>query len=313
MSSTALSPGTDPRIAAIRRFNRFYTRQIGVLEEEVYRSPFSLAEVRVLYELAHREKPTAKELGQDLGVDAGYLSRILSRFEKRGFVTKTSSEHDGRQSLLSLTPQGRKAFAPLDMRSSEEVRKMMAQLTAAQQDQVIAAMSTIEQSFAGRAEHKPAYILRNHRPGDMGWVVYRHGVLYADEYGWDEHFEALVAGIVAKFVQHFDPRRERCWIAEKDGENVGSVFLVQHTKTVAKLRMLLVEPSARGLGIGKRLVDECVRFAKQAGYRKMILWTQSNLTAARSIYQKAGFQLSKKEAHHSWGHDLISEVWELKL
>jgi DNA-binding MarR family transcriptional regulator/GNAT superfamily N-acetyltransferase len=303
----------DQRVAAVRGFNRFYTRQIGLLRERQYQSPFSLTEVRVLYELAHREQPTATEVSNDLGLDAGYLSRMLTGFEKRGWLDKKPSEADGRQSLLSLTGQGRKALAPLDARSREEVGKILGGLSAAEQSQLIDAMHRIEKLFGAQSIQKPAYILRPHQPGDMGWVVHRHGVLYAREYGWDEHFEALVAEIVAKFVQNFDSRRERCWIAERDGEIVGSVFLVRHSKTVAKLRLLLVEPAARGLGIGKRLVEECVRFARHAGYRKISLWTQSSLNAARGIYEKAGFRLVEQKKHRSWGHDLVAETWDLVL
>ena len=301
------------RIAAVRHFNRFYTRQIGVLREKPYKSRFSLSEVRVLYELAHREQPTASELSDDLGLDAGYLSRILTGFDKRGWLDKKPSEADGRQSLLSLTPQGRKILAPLDARSREEVGKILAGLSASEQNQLIEAMHAIEKLLGPQPAQAPAYILRPHQPGDMGWVVFRHGVLYAQEYRFDEHFEALVAEIVAKFVQNFDPKRERCWIAEKNSEIVGSVFLVKHSKTVAKLRLLLVEPTARGLGIGKRLVEECVRFARQAGYKKITLWTQSSLHAARGIYEKAGFRLVEHHRHLSWGHDLVAETWDLAL
>jgi DNA-binding MarR family transcriptional regulator/GNAT superfamily N-acetyltransferase len=303
----------DCRIAAVRRFNRFYTRQIGVLREKPYKSPLSLTEVRVLYELAHREKPTAAELSSDLGLDAGYLSRILTDYEKQGLLDKQPSDVDGRQSILFLTKRGREIFVTLDARSHEEVGKVLAALSIADQDRLIDGMHTIEKLLSAQSRPEPAYILRPHQPGDMGWVVHRHGVLYAQEYRYDEHFEALVAEITAKFIQNFDPKRERCWIAEKDGEIVGSVFLVKHSKTVAKLRLLLVEPSARGLGIGKRLVQECVRFARQAGYKKITLWTQSSLHAARRIYEKAGFRLVKEEPHHSWGHDLVAETWDLTL
>jgi DNA-binding MarR family transcriptional regulator/GNAT superfamily N-acetyltransferase len=301
------------RIAAVRHFNRFYTRQIGVLREKPYKSRFSLSEVRVLYELAHREQPTASELSDDLGLDAGYLSRILTGFDKRGWLDKKPSEADGRQSLLSLTPQGRKILAPLDARSREEVGNILGSLSGAEQDRLIDAMHTVEKLLGAQSTQNPVYILRPHQPGDMGWVVHRHGIIYAQEYKWDERFEALVAEIVAKFVQHFDPKRERCWIAEKNGEIVGSVFLVKHSKTVAKLRLLLVEPTARGLGIGKRLVEECVRFARQTGYKKITLWTQSSLRAARGIYEKAGFRLVEHQRHHSWGHDLVAETWDLTL
>jgi DNA-binding MarR family transcriptional regulator/GNAT superfamily N-acetyltransferase len=314
LQGTSISlAGPDQRIAAVRRFNRFYTRQIGVLREKSYKSPFSLTEVRVLYELAHHEQPTAAELSGDLGLDAGYLSRVLTSFDKRGLLNKEPSDADGRQSLLSLTAQGRKVMATLDARSHEEVGKALNGLSVFEQDRLIAAMQTIEKLLGAPSVQTPAYILRPHQPGDMGWVVHRHGVLYAQEYRWDERFEALVAEIAAKFIQNFDPKRERCWIAERDGEIVGSVFLVKHSKTVAKLRLLLVEPAARGLGIGKRLVEECVRFARQAGYKKITLWTQSSLRAARGIYEKAGFLLVEEEPHQSWGHDLVAEIWDLTL
>jgi DNA-binding MarR family transcriptional regulator/GNAT superfamily N-acetyltransferase len=313
-SRTSAATHFDQRIAAVRRFNRFYTRQIGVLREKPYQSPISLTEVRVLYELAHREQPTASELSDDLGLDAGYLSRILANFDKRGWLEKKRCTSDGRQSLLSLTEQGRKALAPLDARSREEVCQMLGGLSAAEQNRLIDAMHTIENLLGVQSVQKPAYILRPHQPGDMGWVVYRHGALYAQEYRYDERFEALVAEIVAKFIQNFDPKRERCWIAEKDGEIVGSVFLVKHSETVAKLRLLLVEPTARGLGIGKRFVEECVRFAQQAGYKKITLWTQSDLRAARGIYEKTGFRLVGQKRHDSWGQDgLVAETWELVL
>jgi DNA-binding MarR family transcriptional regulator/GNAT superfamily N-acetyltransferase len=304
----------DQRVAAVRRFNRFYTRQIGVLRERPYKSPFSLTEVRVLYEIAHGEKLTASELSSALGLDAGYLSRILTGFEKRGWLNKKPCDADARQSLLSLTAHGQKALAPLDARSREEVGTILSGLSGAEQDRLIGAMGTIENLLGTQSKQSPAYILRPHQPGDMGWVVHRHGALYAQEYRYDEHFEALVAEIVAKFIQNFDPKRERCWIAEKDAEIVGSVFLVKHSKTIAKLRLLLVEPSARGYGIGKRLVEECVRFARQVGYRKITLWTQSSLHAARGIYEKSGFRLVAKKKHHSWGQgNLVAETWELKL
>jgi DNA-binding MarR family transcriptional regulator/GNAT superfamily N-acetyltransferase len=301
-------------IQAIRSFNRFYTRQIGVLREGLLKSPFSLAELRVLYEIAHRKQPTAAELCQQLGLDPGYLSRILRGLEKRGLVSKSASQMDGRQSLLVLTGRGRKTFAALDARQSEEVAGMLRRLPPAGQARLVQAMRSIQSVLGAGPEPKTAYILRSHQPGDMGWVVHRHGVLYAQEYGYDETFEALVAEIVARFVRHFDPKRERCWIAERDGEIVGSVFLVKKPKTVAKLRLLLVEPSARGLGIGKRLVDECLRFARRVGYKKMVLWTQSELPAARHIYQEAGFTLAQQKKHQSWGrNDLVSQVWERKL
>ena len=302
---------------AVRSFNRFYTRQIGILREGLLKSPFSLAEVRVLYEIAHRRQPSATDLCKQLGLDPGYLSRILRRFEKRGLVRKSVSQTDGRQSLLALTARGQKTFSSLDARQSEEVAAMLRPLPRAEQSRLVQAMQAIETLLGPRSEPRTPYILRSHQPGDMGWVIHRHGALYSQEYGYDETFEALVAEIAAKFIQQFDPRRERCWIAERDGEIVGSVFLVRESlksKTAAKLRLLYVEPSARGFGIGKRLVDECIRFARQAGYKKIVLWTQSELPAARHVYQEAGFRLVQHKKHRSWGReDLVSEIWELKL
>ena len=303
----------DQRVAAVRRFNRFYTRQIGLLQESYLKSQFSLSQVRVLYELAHRERPTATELGRELGLDPGYLSRILRLFERRGLLKRTPSKADGRQSHLFLTARGQAAFAPLNTRSREEIGSMLRALRARDQIRLVDSMHAIEDVLGAQPEKKVPYLLRPHRPGDMGWVVSRHGALYAQEYGWDETFEALVAGIVKKFIEHYDPRKERCWIAEKDGEPVGSVFVVKQSATVAKLRLMLVEPKARGLGIGARLVDECVRFAGQTGYGKITLWTNSVLRAARRIYKEAGFRLIRQERHRSFGHDLVGETWDLKL
>ena len=303
----------EQRVEAARRFNRFYTRTIGVLREGAYTSPFSLTEVRVLYELAHRDKPTATALGRDLGLDAGYLSRILRGFERRGLVLKTRSTADGRQSHLALTAQGRKVFAPLNARSHDEVAALLGGLSSAAQGRLVGAMQTIERLLGDREEPHAPYVLRSPQPGDLGWVVHRHGAVYAQEYGYDAQFEALVAGIVAQFVQRLDPKRERCWIAEQRGEVVGSVFLVARSKSVAQLRLLLVEPNARGSGLGTRLVSECVRFARQTVYRKVMLWTQSELRAARRLYEAAGFRMVRKEKNHSFGKDLVSETWELDL
>jgi DNA-binding MarR family transcriptional regulator/GNAT superfamily N-acetyltransferase len=301
------------RIGAVRRFNRFYTRQIGLLGKGYLDSPFTLAEVRVLYELAHRDAPTAAEIAKALGLDAGYLSRTLLSFRKRGYLARQVSQKDARQNHLSLTKKGRAAFGALEAKSEAEVAATIGRLSAADQKRLTAAMGTIEEMLGERAEPKTPYLLRTHEPGDMGWVVHRHGVLYAQEYGWDERFEALVARIAAEFIETFDPKRERCWIAERDGAMAGSVFLVKKSDRVAKLRLLLVEPSARGLGIGARLVEECVRFARQAGYRKITLWTQSILDAARGIYRKNGFRLVKRERHLSFGYSLVGETWELTL
>src|SRR5215831_13117902 len=306
--------GIDRRVDAVRRFNRFYTQRIGVLHEGLLHSPFSLTEVRVMYELAHREGPTATELSKDLALDAGYLSRILRDLDKRGLINKRASKTDGRQTHLRLTKKGQKEFATLNARSDEEVASMLGKLPASEQQRMVEALHIIEEVLGAGLEHKTPYLLRPHQPGDMGWIVHRHGVLYSQEYGWDEQFEALAAEIVAEFIRNYDAKRERCWIAEKDGDIVGCVFLVRKSKTIAKLRLLLVEPSARGLGIGKRLVTECIRFARQAGYKKIMLWTQSELIAARKTYEQAGFKLVEQKAHQSWGRDdLVSETWELKL
>jgi DNA-binding MarR family transcriptional regulator/GNAT superfamily N-acetyltransferase len=303
----------DRRVGEVRHFNRFWTRQIGVLREGYLESPFSLTEVRVLYELAHREETTASELGEELGLDAGYLSRIVRGFEKHGLIHKRPSEADGRRRLLRLTGRGREAFAPLDARSRSEIGAMLDGISVAGQERLVGAMLDIEGLLGARPEPAVPYVLRPYRPGDMGWVVHRHGVLYAREYGWDERFEALVAEIVARFIQRYDPRLERCWIAEREGEIVGCVFLVGESKETAKLRLLLVEPEARGLGIGSRLVEECIRFARQAGYRKITLWTNDVLNSARRIYEGMGFLLVHEEPHRSFGHDLVGQTWELML
>jgi DNA-binding MarR family transcriptional regulator/GNAT superfamily N-acetyltransferase len=303
----------DRKVEDMRRFNRFYTKQIGVLHEGLLESPFSLTEGRVLYELAHREKAVATALSDELNLDSGYLSRILRTFKNRGLLARETSKVDGRQSLLSLTRKGQEAFAVLNTDAREEIRAMLSSLQPTAQSRLIEAMQTILDLLGTRPDRKAPYLLRPHQPGDIGWVVHRHGVLYAQEYGWDEQFEALVASIVAKFIQNYDAKRERCWIAEIDDERVGSVFLVSRSKRIAQLRLLLVEPRARGLGIGARLVSECLRFARQVGYRKMMLWTNDGLQAARHIYEKAGFRLVDEEKHHSFGHDLIGQTWELTL
>lgn len=358
-------PICDDPIQAVRRFNRFYTRQIGVLQEHLLQSELSLTEVRVLYELAHRAGVTAVELRQELSLDRGYLSRMLHSFEKHGWIKTTASREDRRRILLSLTGKGRRVFEPLDRKSSEEVATMLALLSRPACESLVGAMREIEgllgaaeqqiphrlkpvrndtnersavgtiesRALPGRAQphtpvlHRrttgdaqvaplsdPAFSLRTHRPGDMGWVVQRHGELYWQEYKYDERFEALVADIVAEFIQRFDRKRERCWIAERNGKRVGTIFLVKKSKAVAKLRLLLVEPTTRGLGIGKRLVSECVNFARQVGYEKVMLWTQSELHSARHLYEQAGFKRIACERHQSWGRsDLIAETWELTL
>jgi DNA-binding MarR family transcriptional regulator/N-acetylglutamate synthase-like GNAT family acetyltransferase len=304
---------TAQHIELVRGFNRFYTRQIGVLNEHLLKSSFSLAEARIIYELAQHEKATATELGSELGMDAGYLSRMLGDFKKRDLIARKPSDADGRQSLIWLTEKGQEAFAQLNAQSHNQIESLIGRLSPPDQRRLVEAMRTIEELLGVRPEQKVPFIIRPHQPGDMGWIAHRHGVLYNEEYGWDEHFEALVSEIVARFIQNFDAKRERCWIAERNGEIVGSVFLVKKSKTVAQLRLLLVEPSARGMGIGKRLVSECLRFARQTGYKKIVLWTQSVLGAARHIYQEAGFQLVHEGPHRSFGHDLLEQTWELKL
>lgn len=302
----------ETRIAAIRQFNRFYTRKIGVLEQQLLESPYSLTEARVLFELAHRDAPTAKEIGAQLDLDPGYLSRIVQTFMEKGLVTRKPVPSDRRQFRLALTPKGRLAYGRLNRSSHDEIGEMLEKLPGGGKQRLVAAMTTIER-LLGDADTHPEVTLRTHRPGDMGWVVQQHGALYAREFGWDISFEGLCAEIVAQFLKDFDAARERCWIAEIDGQQVGSVFLVKHSDEVAKIRLLLIDPAGRGLGIGKRLVDECIAFARECGYRKITLWTQSMLLAARGIYQNAGFVHTATEPHHSFGHDLIGETWELVL
>jgi len=300
-------------VELVRRFNRLFTKKLGLLAKGFLQTSFSLAEARVLFELATIEAPTATVVGEELGLDTGYLSRILGNFESRGLLKRTPSASDRRQSILSLTKAGKRAFTELDARSREQIGAMLDSFGRTEQERVVEAMRTIQALLGHRERSSVPYLLRSLRPGDAGWVVHRHGVLYAEEYGWDEHFEALVAGIVAKFIEHYDSRVERCFIAERDGQNVGSVFLVKHTKRVAKLRLLLVEPAARGLGIGTQLVDECTQFARQVGYRKIILWTNSVLRDARKLYMRAGYKLIREQPHQSFGKALIGETWELSL
>jgi DNA-binding MarR family transcriptional regulator/N-acetylglutamate synthase-like GNAT family acetyltransferase len=304
----------DEQVEAVRRFSRFYTRRIGVLHKGLLGSSLSLTEGRVLYELAQRELATATALAHELGLDEGYLSRILNGFTKRGLIERRVSERDGRQIILALTDQGREMFAAIDARSHDEVAAMLRELNGADQSRLVAAFETVERLLGGgRTPGEPSYILRPHQPGDMGWIIHRHGVLYAEEYAFDETFEALVACVAATFIDNFDVRRERCWIAERDGEIVGSVLLVKDSDETAKLRLLYVEPKARGRAIGRRLVSECIGFARRAGYRKMTLWTNDVLVSARRIYQAAGFYLVREEPHHSFGRDLVGQYWELPL
>jgi DNA-binding MarR family transcriptional regulator/GNAT superfamily N-acetyltransferase len=302
----------DKQVSAIRAFNRFYTRKIGVLDG-VASSPFSLAEARVLYELAHRQQPTATDIRKELGLDAGYMSRILRDFERRKLVSRERSKADERQRFLSLTTKGRKVFLPLDERSNRDIAAMLGELSPAERTQLVDAAQKVRRLLGDRTEAKTPYLLRQHQPGDMGWIVHRQGILYAEEYGWDGTYEALAAEIVARFIKNYDPKFERAWVAEKDGERVGAVLVAKESEEIARLRLLHVEQRARGLGIGKRLVEECIRFARQTGYQKMTLWTQSILHAARNIYQKAGFKVVHEEKHHSFGKDLTAETWELNL
>ncbi len=309
------TPATSTaHVKAVRRFNRFYTQRIGVLDPYLG-SEFSLTEVRVLYELAHRDQPTATELGRDLSLDAGYLSRILRRFESKGWLARVPSVADARQSLLKLTEAGHAVFAPLQQQSRDEAATLLGALAPGEQQKMVSAMATVERLLAG--PQAPAatrtVILRDPQPGDMGWVVQQHGEIYAREYGWNSEFEALVADIAGKYLKNHQPDWEKCWIAEIDGERVGAVFVVRKSATVAQLRMLILTPAARGLGLGGRLTDECIAFARAKGYKKMVLWTNSLLEAARAIYAKRGFVLTKREPHHSFGHDLVGETWELRL
>jgi DNA-binding MarR family transcriptional regulator/GNAT superfamily N-acetyltransferase len=306
------------RIAAIRRFNRFYTRQLGVLRKNFLDSPYSLGEARVLYEIASAQGPTASEVGRALDLDAGYLSRTLRNFERRGLIARRPSPGDARQSRLVLTGRGRRIFAPLQRRSQRQSGDVLKKLSAAEQARLVAAMGTIEgliESPAAAASPTPrgALLLRAPRPGDFGWIVKRHAELYAKEYGWTAPFEGLCAQIVADFVNKHDKKRERCWIAELDGENVGSIILAKDSENLARIRLLLVDPKARGLSLGARLTDECIRFARRCGYKKITLRTHSVLTAARHIYQKAGFRLTRSERHRSWGRPVVSEHWDLEL
>jgi DNA-binding MarR family transcriptional regulator/GNAT superfamily N-acetyltransferase len=319
MLAIILQPGARvvaDAVAKVRQFNRFYTRLVGALDEGHLHSSFSLAETRVLYEVAFGDGPTATDLGRDLRLDPGYLSRMLRGFERRGLVERVRSPSDGRRNHLQLTPKGRSTFAELNTRATEAVANVVAPLAERQRRQLLESMHTIQSLLGDRAtESGGAFVLRPHRPGDMGWVVHRQAVLYAQEYGWDESYEALISRIVADFIDRFDPKRERCWIAERDGETVGSVFLIRHPERpgIAQLRLLYVEQSARGLGIGGRLVRECTQFARQAGYKMITLWTNSVLTSARKIYEAEGYRLVREEPHHSFGHDLVGQTWELEL
>jgi DNA-binding MarR family transcriptional regulator/GNAT superfamily N-acetyltransferase len=299
------------RVAAVRSFNRFYTGRLGVLNHHLLKSRFSLTEARLLYELASREGLTATEVGRNLKLDAGYLSRLLKAFAAQGLLKRIPSKADARQSTLALTAAGRASFRPLNRDADLQVREMLARLSPAAVEELLRAMRTVHRLLA---EEPPAPVtLRPLRPGDIGWITHRQGLLYFQEYGWDERFEALVAEITGAFVRDFDPQREQCWVADREGEVVGSVFLVRESDEVAKLRLLYVEASARGLGLGRRLVDECIRFAREKGYRRLTLWTNDVLGSARRIYEAAGFRLVRVERHHSFGQDLVGQHWDLEL
>lgn len=298
-------------IDTVRRFNRFYTRRIGALQQGYMGSPFSLPQARVLYEIGQRGMCTASELGADLDLDLGYLSRLLQGLRRQGLVQGEAAKEDARRVRLSLTAKGRKAYQQLDARSRELVAGMLGKLGAQEQDRLVGALRAVEGVLEKKAEAQ--ITLRAHRPGDMGWVIHSHGRLYAAEYGWDERFEALVAGIAKDFIEKLDASREHCWIAEMDGEPVGCVFVVKKNKATAKLRLLIVEPKARGRGLGRRLVEECIAFAREKGYRKLVLWTQSNLAAARHIYRATGFKLARRQPHQDFGIKLTGEYWELEL
>ena len=300
------------QVKAVRAFNRFYTQRIGVLKRYLD-TDFTLTEVRVLYELAHRPPLTARDLVRDLELDPGYLSRILRRFENQGWITREPAEHDARQHLLRLTEPGYATFAPLQQKSRDEAAAMLATVPSAARPRLISALQTVHRLLEPSAQSQRKVVLRDPRPGDLGWVVQTHGELYAREYGFDWTFEALVAQITARFVQNFDAACEKAWIAEVDGERAGCVFLVRKSATVAQLRLLVLLPEARGLGLGGRLTDACIAFARSAGYRRIMLWTQSNLTAARAIYQSRGFALKESEPNAAFGQQLVSEVWERKL
>lgn len=303
----------EDMISRVRRFNRFYTQKIGVLKDGLLGGGYSLTQVRVLYEIVNHGPLTATDLGQSLGLDAGYVSRILGGFKKDRLIKKTKSSLDGRQYGISITEKGKREFQPLDKCAGKEIEKLLKPLSEGQRRRLIEACDEIQQALGDGAKAHEPYLLRPHQPGDMGWVVERHGAIYAEEYHWNERFESLVAKIISKFLDNYDSRYERCWIAEMERQRVGSVFLVKKTKTIAQLRLLFVDPKARGSGIGRRLVDECIHFARTVGFRKIVLWTNDVLLAARHIYEKAGFQLVKEERHHSFGHDLTGQYWELKL
>ena len=307
----------DPQVSAVRAFNRFYTQRIGVLDDTPLNGPFSLTEARVLYELAHREKATAADLCRDLGLDRGYVSRILARFEKQGFLKRSPSKDDGRQSHIALTAKGTKTFGHIDVAWQEATEDLIAPLSRKDRQSLVSAMGKVTTLLSAAEPQSissaPRITFRDYRSGDLGWLTYRHAVIYRQEFGWNEEFEALVAEILAAFVRNYDPKRERCWIADRDGVAVGSVFLVRETDEVGRLRLLFVDPSARGQGIGRKLVDACVEHARNVGYRKVTLWTNDVLVSARRIYQAAGFKLVKQWEDYAFGKDLVGQDWEIEL
>jgi DNA-binding MarR family transcriptional regulator/GNAT superfamily N-acetyltransferase len=315
MPAAARLPVAAPHVELVRRFNRSYTRLIGVLDEGWAHTDYSLTEARIIYELAQRPRSTASEVGALLGLDAGYLSRLLRSLAERGLLLRRQSDADGRQTLLSLSAEGRKVFGKLDARSRADVTSLLARLGPADRRRLVSAMRVIDGLLHGRTTAPEPYSLRPHRPGDIGWVIHRQTVLYHEEYGWTGEYEMLMSRILADFLDGFDPARERSWIAERDGEVVGSVFVVRHPERpgVARLRLLYVEPSARGLGIGARLVQEVTRFAREAGYHTITLWTNSVLVSARRLYEAEGYRLVHEEPHHSFGKDLVGQTWELAL
>ena len=313
MTDTAPAPTPDD-VAAIRRFNRFYTRQLGLLAESMLASPYSLSEARVLYELANRPDTTASDLIRELGLDAGYLSRMLKKFEDQGLIRRAPAEDDARRAHIALTSKGRSAFAPLDRGSHEAVVAMLGTMAASDRPRFVTATKTIARLLGEPPATAEPYILRGLETGDAGWITHRQALIYAQEYGWTSpKFEALLAEILSKFITHFDPQHERAWIAERDGEVVGSVFVARASPEVAQLRLLYVDPSARGLGLGRRLVDECIRFSRAKGYKTLMLWTHDILVPAVRIYEAAGFKLIREERHNEFGHDVNGQFWELGL
>jgi DNA-binding MarR family transcriptional regulator/GNAT superfamily N-acetyltransferase len=312
-AATAIEPGVgQDRVAAVRAFNRFYTARIGVLRDGLLRTPHSLTEARVLYELGQREVTEVADLRRELDIDAGFLSRLLARLQRNSLVARERSDHDARRQHVRLTDEGRAAFAELDRRSADEIASVLDALSEEEQTRLVASMDAVRDVLT-HAPPTAGFVLRSPRPGDLGWIVQRHGALYAQQFGWDESFEALVAQIVAEYARDHDPRREAAWIAEVDGEPAGCVLCVRREEDVAQLRLLLVDPRARGRGIGGRLIEECLRFAQRAGYTRITLWTNDVLHEARRLYERSGFELVESAPHHSFGHDLVEQTWARPL